>query len=235
MLNNKISTVMERINTHSNEDAFIVFKNICFEFDIEKFALAVFSGQKNIVESFFINDTYPEEWMHRYKEKQYHLYDPVFSSLKKVAIPFEWNAQSFRNILPIQQILLDESQDFGIKSGVTIPLFPHPTFHGFLTVLNQQYLHPEVLFTLSLIANVCANKIMSMLENQALDCLTEREKEILLHKSQGLPIKAISHKLGIAPVTVTFHLKNIRNKLGTHSTEQSLFKFASACHSVKNL
>lgn len=229
MKNDKISTAIEKINSinSSEEKIFAVFKDICLDFDIETFALAVFSGKQSIVESFCLYTTYSKEWVRYYEERQYHLYDPVFSALKKVAAPFEWSTTSFKNLLPIQQTLMNESYEFGIKSGETIPLIPHPTFHGFATVANISPLHPEVLYILSSAANVCANKVISIRDNQALRCLTEREIEILVEKSEGFAVKAISHKLGISQATITFHLKNIRKKLGTQSTEHALLKFAN--------
>lgn len=228
MKNNKICSVIEKINniSTSEEEICSTFQDICHDFNISAFALAIFSGKQNIIESFCLHTTYPKEWIRHYQGRQYHLYDPVFSTLKRVAAPFEWNTNSFHNLLPIQQLLMNEAHDFGIKSGETIPLIPHPTFHGFLTVINQPSLHPEVLYMLSSAANICASKIMSIRDNEALRCLTDREVEILLQKTEGYPVKAISHNLGISQATITFHLKNIRKKLGAQSTEHALLKFA---------
>ncbi len=160
----KIKSALERIDAvkYFEEDVFAVFKGICLDLNFEKFALAIFSGRKDITESFSIYNTYSKEWIQHYKEKQYHLCDPVFSSLRKVAVPFEWDTKSFDGLLPTQQTLMEESFDFGIKSGITIPLIPYATFHGFVTVLNQSSLHHDVLYTLSLVGNVCSNKIISL-------------------------------------------------------------------------
>jgi len=54
--------------------------------------------------------------------------------------------------------------------------------------------------------------------------LTERERKILEHKSQGLTIKGISSVLGISQSTTTFHLINIRKKLGVQTTEHAVAK-----------
>lgn len=170
ILNKKIKIGLDKINAikHSEKDAFYVFKDICLDLNLDQFALAIFSGKKNITESFDIYDTYSKEWIQRYKEKQYYLYDPVFSSLQKVAIPFERNRESFDNLLPIQKTLMNESYDFGIKSGVTVPLLPDPMFHGFVTALNKTALHYDVLYTLSLVGNVCVSKIMSLQKKREL-------------------------------------------------------------------
>lgn len=229
MKNNKINTVMEKINaiSASQEKIFSILQDICYDFNINSFALAVFSGKQSLIDSFCLHSTYPKEWISHYQDKQYHLYDPVFGALKKAAAPFEWSTHSFKNLLPIQQLLMNEAYDFGIKSGETIPLIPHPTFHGFVTVINQPSLHPEALYILSLAANMSASKLIYIRNNQVIKLLTERETEILIQKSEGIAVKTISHNLGISQATITFHLKNIRKKLGAQSTEHALLKFAT--------
>lgn len=208
-----------------DKDIFGVFEDMCFDFNIEEFAIAVFSGRKKITESFFTHDTYPKEWALRYKEEKYYLCDPVFGALKKTAIPFEWSTDDFDGLIPIQQVLMEEARDFGIRSGITIPLIPHPTFHGFATIINRPYLHPEVLYTLSLVANICADKMTTLKDTKALASLTEREVEILKQKAEGKTIKVISHGLGISESTAAFHLSNVRHKLDAHSTEHAVSKF----------
>jgi len=227
MLDKRINTAVEKINCikQSDTDVFDIFQEICADFGIEQFALAVFSGKKKITETFCVYDTYSKDWVQRYKDERYYLCDPVFNTLKKIAVPFEWNTDSFDNLLPIQQTLMEESRDFGIKSGITIPLIPHPTFHSFATVLNHPFLHPEVLYTLSLVANVCANKISSLKDNEVLASLTEREIAILSRKAQGATIKVISYDLNISESTVAFHLDSIRKKLNVNSTEHAVSKF----------
>jgi len=163
MLEKKIKDGIEILNEESCAEAKVlnIFNDICFEFCIEQFSIAVFAGKEDITESFYIYDTYSKEWIERYRNQQYYLYDPVFSSLQKVAIPFEWDTESFQNILPAQKNVMREARDFGICSGITISLIPHRTFHGFVTVLNKPFLHYDVLSTLSLIGNISVNKIIS--------------------------------------------------------------------------
>ncbi len=229
MKNSKINTAIEKINTinTSQEKIFSTFQDICHDFNIDSFALAVFAGKQSLIDSFCLHCTYPKEWISHYQNSQYHLYDPVFGALQKAAAPFEWSTHSFKNLLPIQQQLMNEAYEFGIKFGETIPLIPHPTFHGFVTIINQPSLHPEALYMLSFAANMCANKLTYIRNTQAIKLLTERETEILIQKSEGVAVKTISHNLGISQATITFHLKNIRKKLGTQSTEHALLKFTS--------
>ncbi|MCE2716019.1 MAG: autoinducer binding domain-containing protein [Pseudomonadota bacterium] len=167
MLGKRVKETIEEINDGNctKEKSLNIFHDICSQFYIEQFALAVFSGKKNFVESFQIYETYSKEWMQRYKDKGYHLYDPVFSSLQKVAIPFEWDTESFENVSPLQRSLMKEAREFGVCSGLTIPLIPRENVHGFVTILNNLSLHPDALYMLYLIGNVCVNKI-AYLENR---------------------------------------------------------------------
>jgi DNA-binding CsgD family transcriptional regulator len=52
------------------------------------------------------------------------------------------------------------------------------------------------------------------------DCLTKREREILLLMAKGLTSKSIASQLNIAEKTVARHSENIRNKFGCHSKNQ---------------
>lgn len=158
----KVNEAVEEISSKgcTKERALSVFHNACTDFGIEQFAIAVFSGKKKITDSFFAYNTYPEGWEKRYKQKEYYLRDPVFAALKNAAVPFSWSTDDFDDILPVQKTLMKEARDFGICLGITIPLIPHSTFHGFVTIINQPFLHYSILYSLSLIGNICANKVM---------------------------------------------------------------------------
>lgn len=154
---------LEKVEVTKNEtDVFQVFKEVCLHFDIEQSALAIFFGEKRINSSFLVYNTYPIEWEKHYIKNQYHLHDPIFEEFRKISHPFEWHTQGFSKLSKIQKKLLDESYDFGVKFGVTIPLIPYTAFHGFVTALNQPMPQFEVLHTLSVVGNVCTNKIVQL-------------------------------------------------------------------------
>ncbi len=162
-----IKKALEKIESidSSPDDIFNVLKEVCLHFDVEQLALAVFLKQKNIDDNFLVYNTYPLGWEDHYLENEYYLHDPVFNVLQKIAFPFEWNLESFTNLSRIQIKLLNDSSDFGINSGVTIPLIPRSVSHGFVTLLNRSGLPYDALYSLSMIGNVCANKIMCLKRN----------------------------------------------------------------------
>ena len=59
-----------------------------------------------------------------------------------------------------------------------------------------------------------------------LNCLTRREKEIIVHLTEGLTCKEISRVLGISYLTAETHIKNIHRKLGI-SNVSALLRFAA--------
>lgn len=228
MLKQKIQSIIEKINIplSSDEDTFSILQNICQELNLHEFSLSIFFGEEEITNSFFLYSTYEPKWVQRYKDQQYYLCDPLFSGLQKIALPFEWDIQDFKGLFPLQQMLIEERYNSGINSGTTIPLLPQTTFHGFLTIFNQIALHPDIVYILSLVGNICTQKIIEIKKSQELEeILTIRERDVLFQKSQGLTIKGIGRKLNISPSTTAFHLGNIRKKLGAQTTEHAILKF----------
>lgn len=237
MLAQKIERAIQEINkvTSSDEDVFKALKNICHNFCIKRFSLSIFSGNERITESFYLYSTCASKWEQHYKENKYYLCDPIFHSLQKAAMPFEWHTKNLEGLFPLQQDLMRDANNFGIRSGTTIPLLPHSTFHGFFTIFNQTLVHPDIVYTLSLVANVCTEKIIEMKERKFLWCLTEREREVIFQKSQGLTVKGISYQLNISHSAVAFHLANIRRKLGVQTTEHAVAKFLTHTNQSKRL
>ncbi len=164
LITKKALEKIESIDSSSDE-IFNVLREVCLHFDVEQLALAVFLKQKNNNHNFLVYHTYPLGWEDHYLKNEYYLHDPVFNVLQKIAFPFEWNLESFTNLSRIQIELLNDSSDFGINSGITIPLIPRSIFHGFVTLLNRSGLPYDALHSLSMVGNVCANKIMCLKRN----------------------------------------------------------------------
>ncbi len=227
MLAQKIEEALEEINEviRVDGDVFKILEKICRNFSARYFSLAIFYGEKSISESFFMYSTYSEKWEQQYIKNKYYVCDPIFKSLQKIAFPFEWEIKNFKDLTPQQRNFAKEAYNFGIRSGLTIPLSPQPNFHGFFTIFNQTSLHPDILYALSLIANACTCRIMEEKEGEFLSCLTKREREVLFQKAQALSVRDVSIKLKISYSTTAFHLTNIRKKLGVQTSEQAVSKF----------
>ncbi len=236
MINLRIALALEKINQelHNKEEILSAFKDICLNFGFEYFALTIFHGINDIKEKFFSYNTYPEAWVKYVIEERQYLNSPIFISLKKAARPFSWHTTSFQNLTLAQQNYMNIANDFGVKWGETIPLIPHEEYHGFITISNSPSLHPEVLYIIQYIANICVDKIALLFGDKRSKFLSPRECEILMLKLEGLAIKQICDHLNLSISTINFHLKNIREKLDAHSTEQALVKFATMQRSSSN-
>lgn len=59
-------------------------------------------------------------------------------------------------------------------------------------------------------------------DSQYIECLGNRENEVMLHLSKGLTYKEIALELDISPHTVRTHIKNIYEKLGVKSRFEAI-------------
>jgi DNA-binding CsgD family transcriptional regulator len=68
------------------------------------------------------------------------------------------------------------------------------------------------------------------------DCaeLTEREVAVLGLYVEGRRTKQVAIELGIASVTVDFHLKNVRHKLGVGTRDAVVAKFVALSRGQPN-
>ncbi|MES2608037.1 MAG: LuxR family transcriptional regulator [Pseudomonadota bacterium] len=203
-------------------------KKLCGEYFIDTFALAALTGLRNAEAAFDVFDNYPIVWKKRYIEKKHYLNDPVFSDLNKTNLPFCWNVEKFKDITKNQEKFLYEAHDFGVNVGTTIPLLPDGKFNGFITLLGANIHHPELLYIFSLAANFYLKQKKHFDLQQQFKSLTKQEMKVLLLKADGLSVKIISSELHLSDATVIFHLKNLRKKLNSVTTEQAIFKFGLA-------
>jgi DNA-binding NarL/FixJ family response regulator len=78
-------------------------------------------------------------------------------------------------------------------------------------------------------SNAIAAKVVQYFQQQKVadetKNLTEREREILKHLSQGRQYKEIGELLNISALTVRAHIQNIYEKLHVHSRTEAVLKF----------
>ena len=67
--------------------------------------------------------TYPADWVERYLRQHYKRIDPVMLDALAAAKPFEWGREFLlRSLSKGQHALLDETAQFGIRCGFTVPI-----------------------------------------------------------------------------------------------------------------
>ncbi|MBX5272659.1 transcriptional regulator TraR [Rhizobium sp. NLR17b] len=67
--------------------------------------------------------SYPPEWRSIYFKRKFETIDPIVKRAKSVKRVFTWSGEHDRRRLPKEQsAFFDQAADFGIRSGITIPI-----------------------------------------------------------------------------------------------------------------
>ena len=171
--------------------------------------------------------TFPEAWVEHYLGNDYSNIDPTFHHATETLHPFHWDEiagdQGFSAQL---RQFFDEAAEFGVRSGVTIPL--HGPRNGMATLnlarSDDAPLDEEAWETqqvqLTRIALIVHQKMLSFLEAESAEPdskLTSRERECLLWTSRGKTNWEVGEILSISHETVRYHLKNAMAKMGVYS------------------
>jgi LuxR family quorum-sensing system transcriptional regulator CciR len=206
------------------------FIEICRHYSFDRFFLAKVHYSKNFLVNYeLISNDYPAEWLKHYAKNQYYLNDPRLEDFGKIHPPFAWDLENkIDKLSPIQQKIFNDSCDFNVKKGMTIPFYAQNGSQAFLSVLNKKKIHPEAFHILTLATDLYFEKKKSCESKELISTLTPREHEILSLKSEGHSAKEIAKLLQISESTVTFHLINIKKKLHTNSIDHTMFKFGAA-------
>jgi DNA-binding CsgD family transcriptional regulator len=202
-----------------------------FGFDTFVYALRVpeyFAHSKLV-----IVDGYPSSWVNHYFERSFYDADPVMEHCLKHIVPIEWcNIRVEEG--STQELMMNEAGEFGLKSGVTMPIHSP---HGELGVLSfaldrfepaakdtTRYAMPYIQLLASYMHE--ALRRISGLDSGSKEQppLSAREKECLKWAADGKSAWEIGNILHISERTVNFHLNNIVQKLGVTNRQHAVAK-----------
>lgn len=179
--------------------------------------------------------TYPKHFIDHYISNDYQSHDMVGRFSSQVNRPFQWNEISEKfTISKMQQLLFDDSQAVGIRSGASVPIHgPNQAQATFSVVSDASPQEFEKLFQyrrheLHILATYAHEKIMSLGIDERVNelSLTKRETEILTWVSRGKTYWEISKILGIQEDTIKKHMQRICSLLqvsnGTHAVVKAI-------------
>lgn len=179
-----------------------------------------------------ISTTYPREWQKRYVQHSYATIDPVLEACAHSVLPVDWSTVSIAS--KEARKLVGEAVDYGIgKAGISVPLrSPNGSF-GLVSFTADEQTddwgpYSATLASLTLLAMHCharANELLGPQGERSL--LTPRETECLTWSASGKSLVQTARMMGLSERTVRFHLENIRTKLGTQTTLQTVSKAVS--------
>ena len=181
---------------------------------------------------------YPEAWMSLYLDKHYAAVDPVIRCVRCSDEPFSWERGFIFGDQSSAQIrLFDEAAEFGICSGLTIPIqdrygnvaaltFAAEDDRPALRRVADRYRHAVRLIATCF--HIHARRRCSDKQMVAGVQLTNREYECLQWAAKGKSAWEIGQILGITRRTAAFHLDNARQKLGVRTIAQAVVRLASS-------
>lgn len=184
-------------------------------------------------DQFTLLSTLPESWHQHYMDSRYHEIDS-FAQIccadhRAVATGAD-NLHRYPQLSRQQRKLVQEAGETGYRAGFSSP-FRLASARGFggWNLMSAEgdkasqaiaRAHGDVLH----MAAFCAHQALSNARVPQDTPLTPREVECLQWLAMGLRTQQIAHKMGLKPVTVEFHFRRAREKLGADTREQALAK-----------
>ncbi len=180
------------------------------------------------VRSFAVSN-YPLEWQVRYLAKHYMRTDPVVSTARSVMRAFTWAAEAQRRVTSKQlRRFYSEAADFGIMSGISIPI---RTAFGHMSMLTFASHKPSLTLEKDidqLAAVTAVSMLHAKLEQKdvvptasARVELTVKQATCLKWSAEGKSMRAIASLENLSFGTVNFHLNNARKALDAGSLSQA--------------
>ena len=170
----------------------------------------------------------PEAWMRHYREKQYADIDPKFQSANKSRKTLVCNAyELIKKSDTTTQPFWNDSINFGLQHGITIPIKSHLGGDGMLCISlpSNASCRKDTLHHLSLF-EILAHHLQINIERLLIDSNTDikmlsiREIEVLKWTAYGKTADETAKILSISYTTVLFHLNNARKKLNASNKHQ---------------
>lgn len=186
------------------------------------------NGKSDKEEYFATN--YPTEWVSRYTERNYKLYDPIAKLYSHNRLPFVWGNKGFiGRFKKSERAILHEARAFNLIEGYAIPTAgPEGDFGGFLVCFNIADATFDAVMKqraqLQLFAaqfHAAAIRIQFGADTKIAPKLSPRELEVLKWASSGYSSEATANKLGLTSPTINYHIANCCRKLGASNKIQA--------------
>jgi DNA-binding CsgD family transcriptional regulator len=164
---------------------------------------------------------YPNGWVNHYFERSHFMNDPVLAHCASHNVPVQWQDL----VTPAgsaSRLMMDEAGDFGLRTGVTVPVHSPQGELGILSLAVNQGPRAARQITRHAVPYV---QVLSSYLHEAVrrvagldgvphsEPLTPRECECLRWAADGKTSGEIAQLLCLAESTVNFHLNKAMHKL----------------------
>jgi LuxR family transcriptional activator of conjugal transfer of Ti plasmids len=183
-----------------------------------------------------LSSSYPKSWTSRYVRLNYHRIDPVVRRARVERNPFSWGAGgAIRPRGAKQGRLFEEATNFGIRSGITVPIrggFGQMAAFTLATDDPLKRLDRLLVDTRDMVrlagfyfhAGLAWPRTGGSDSAECVAALTRRERECLAWVACGKTLSETATLAGVSKRTVAFHLENARRKLDAVSTAHCVAK-----------
>jgi len=172
--------------------------------------------------------TMPEQWLERYAQRGYHLWDPVLEAIRKDRAPVEWKVPEEGT--DIGSLLLKDARQFGMGAGASIPLFTGsgPGQARIVIVARGDDHEWEdrkalVVRDILLLGQHLHGAVMrSRSGAKVAAALSDRQKECLRLLASGLNLTEASISMEITERTAKRYLDEARSRLNAKTTAHAV-------------
>ncbi|WP_162458030.1 autoinducer binding domain-containing protein [Mesorhizobium tianshanense] len=172
---------------------------------------------------------YPLKWQERYVSNNYVTLDPVIAQAKRLMRPFTWSMKQMQSLGRAERKFFDEAAEFGIRSGISIPVKAGFGRTVMLTLAtNRDEPGPVVVRDVALAATAVAFVHISLIRLSAKlprtgqTDLSPREATCLAWASIGKTMNETAKLLTISERSVRFYLEQARDKLGANNVAHAV-------------
>jgi LuxR family quorum sensing-dependent transcriptional regulator len=199
----------------------------------ELFSFQKFAPPTGVVDDFYVT-TYPREWTKRYVEKKYITHDICTVSALRFIRPYLWaDLGQPSDLTKEQRVIFDESKQFGIVTGASIPAYSFDGVRAQLSVASDMSAeefrklfsaHRHMLHLITAYVHERLEALHFYEGTASKSKLSRRELEVLTWGARGKTNAEIGDILSISDETVTKHFHNICVKLRAANKTQAVAK-----------
>lgn len=174
--------------------------------------------------------SYQAQWQMRYLEQNFTVVDPVVRLARQYMRPFFWSRTDAAFQDTATRGFFDQAKEFGISSGLTIPI---PASYGRFAMLTMASAEsstvervrldsPVKAITAAALVHVWLAKLVEGDRAPVRPILTGRQLACLTWASLGKTTPEIAMLLSISPSTARWHLVEAKKRLGAVNTAHAV-------------
>ncbi|MGB8290201.1 LuxR family transcriptional regulator (plasmid) [Rhizobium ruizarguesonis] len=178
----------------------------------------------------FAVSTYQKEWQSLYFSRSYMAIDPVVTAAKRLRRAFRWSVDVERRRADDSiKEFYDAAAEFGIRSGLSIPIWTGFGQFAILTLASAKHLEISGSDDIDTVGAAGAAALIharlqgTSTPTQRPDFIfSDREALCLRWAAEGLPMHSIADVTGLTYHTVRWDLDRVKAKLGVYTQKQAV-------------